>query len=104
MTVMARPARASASQYWRDAQDGTDLIRRGVEIVESVRAEDPDSPQKKNDNERLNRLRIDYFAQMQEFYEVYIDLLMRLDDIEPGAGHAAEALYVSERARARNLL
>jgi CHAT domain-containing protein len=87
-----------------ELQEGTDLIRRGVEIVESVRAEDADSSQLKNDNERLNRLRIDYFAQMQEFYEVYIDLLMRLDDIEPGAGHAAEALYVSERARARNLL
>src|SRR5215468_8807379 len=87
-----------------ELQEGTDLIRRGVEIVESVRTEDADSPQKKNDNERLNRLRIDYFAQMQEFYEVYIDLLMRLDGIEPGAGHAAEALYVSERARARNLL
>src|SRR5215831_10085221 len=56
-----------------ELQEGTDLIRRGVEIVESVRTEDADSPQKKNDNERLNRLRIDYFAQMQEFYEVYID-------------------------------
>jgi len=87
-----------------ELQEGTDLIRRGVEIVESVRTEDDDSPQKKNDNERLNRLRIDYFAQMQEFYEVYIDMLMRLEGIEPGAGHAAEALYVSERARARNLL
>src|SRR5262245_18283588 len=87
-----------------ELKEGTDLIRRGVEIVESVRTEDDDSPRKKNDDERLNRLRIDYFAQMQEFYEVYIDLLMRLDGVEPGAGHAAEALYVSERARARNLL
>jgi len=74
-----------------------DLIRRGVEIHESSRVEGDD----KSVN---NNLRIDYFAQVQEFYEVYVDLLMRLDALEPGAGHAAEALYVSERARARNLL
>jgi len=78
-----------------------DLIRRGVEIHESSRVEGADSPQMKSVN---NSLRIDYFAQVQEFYEVYVDLLMRLDALEPGAGHASEALYVSERARARNLL
>jgi CHAT domain-containing protein len=100
----ARIGLAALARRAGQLQEGIDLIRRGVEIVESVRTEVADSPQKKNDNERLNRLRIDYFAQMQEFYEVYIDLLMRLDGIEPGAGHAAEALYVSERARARNLL
>ena len=87
-----------------ELREAIDLIRRGVEIFESFRTEDTGSPRTNNENDRLNPLRIDFFTQAQESYEVYIDLLMRLDDIEPGAGHAAEALYVSERARARNLL
>jgi CHAT domain-containing protein/tetratricopeptide (TPR) repeat protein len=81
--------------------DAIDLIKRGVEIFESFRTEGADSPLIK---EASHRLRIDFFTQAEESYEVYIDLLMRLDEREPGAGHAAEALYVSERARARNLL
>jgi CHAT domain-containing protein len=76
-----------------ELREAIDLIKRGVEIFESFRTEGAN-----------HRLRIDLFAQAQESYEVYIDLLMRLDSLEPGAGHAAEALYVSERARARNLL
>src|SRR4030095_9470912 len=131
-TVMARLARASARRGWRGAQAGwgerstrfsgeagarlrlavwarragelgeaIDLIKRGVEIFESFRTEGADSPLIK---EASHRLRIDFFTQAEESYEVYIDLLMRLDEREPGAGHAAEALYVSERARARNLL
>ncbi|HKC85942.1 MAG TPA: CHAT domain-containing protein, partial [Blastocatellia bacterium] len=81
--------------------EAIDLIKRGVEIFESFRTEGADSPLIK---EASHRLRIDFFTQAEESYEVYIDLLMRLDESEPGAGHAAEALYVSERARARNLL
>jgi CHAT domain-containing protein/tetratricopeptide (TPR) repeat protein len=81
--------------------EAIDLIKRGVEIFESFRTEGADTPLIKEAN---HRLRIDFFTQAEESYEVYIDLLMRLDEREPGAGHAAEALYVSERARARNLL
>src|SRR5262249_82210 len=81
--------------------EGLDQIKRGVEITESLRTENAGSPRKGSDTDIL---RITYFAQVQEFYEVYIDLLMRLDEREPGADHAAEALYISECARARNLL
>jgi CHAT domain-containing protein len=81
--------------------EAIDLIKRGVEIFESFRTEGADSPLIKEAN---HRLRIDFFTQAEESYDVYIDLLMRLDEREPGAGHAAEALNVSERARARNLL
>jgi CHAT domain-containing protein/tetratricopeptide (TPR) repeat protein len=84
-----------------ELREAIDLIKRGVEIFESFRTEGADSPLIKDAN---HRLRIDFFTQAEESYEVYIDLLMRLDGLEPGAGHAAEALYVSERARARNLL
>jgi CHAT domain-containing protein/tetratricopeptide (TPR) repeat protein len=38
------------------------------------------------------------------YYELAIDLLMRLDALEPGGGHAAAALQVAERMRARTLL
>jgi CHAT domain-containing protein/Tfp pilus assembly protein PilF len=88
-----------------ELREAIDLIKRGVEIFESFRtegrAEGAGLPRTTDAN---NRLRIDFFTQAQESYEVYIDLLMRLDALEPDAGHAAEALYVSERARARNLL
>jgi CHAT domain-containing protein len=84
-----------------ELREAIDLIRRAVEIHESSRVEGAEPTQMTSVN---HSLRIDYFAQVQEFYEVYVDLLMRLDALEPGAGHASEALYVSERARARNLL
>ncbi|HKQ75259.1 MAG TPA: CHAT domain-containing tetratricopeptide repeat protein [Blastocatellia bacterium] len=84
-----------------ELSDALDHIKRGVEIIESLRTESSGSPRKVSDTEAL---RITYFAQVQEFYEVYIDLLMRLHEREPGGRHAAEALYISECARARNLL
>ena len=81
--------------------EALDHIERVVGILESLRTQGADSVRMEGDN---HRLRIAYFARVQEYYEVYIDLLMRLDEREPGAGHAAEALHVSERARARGLL
>jgi CHAT domain-containing protein/tetratricopeptide (TPR) repeat protein len=45
-----------------------------------------------------------YFASKHEYYDLLVDVLMRLDAKEPGAGHAEAALYASERARARALL
>jgi CHAT domain-containing protein/Tfp pilus assembly protein PilF len=48
--------------------------------------------------------RASFLASRQPFHELYIDLLMRLHQREPGKGHDAEALTASERARARSLL
>ncbi|MGE0129899.1 MAG: CHAT domain-containing protein [Blastocatellales bacterium] len=73
--------------------EARELIERGLEIIESLRTEGND-----------HRLRTAYFAQVQDYYDFYIDLLMRLGEREPGDGHSAEALHASERARARNLL
>jgi len=50
------------------------------------------------------KLRVTFLASKRAWYELYIDLLMRLEDEEPGRGHAAAALEASERARARGLL
>ncbi len=49
-------------------------------------------------------LRYSYFATKQGYYETYVDLLMELHRRRPDAGHAAEALTASERARARSQL
>ena len=49
-------------------------------------------------------LRASYFASVQQFFESYIDLLMRLHRLNPATGYDALALQASERARARTLL
>jgi len=49
-------------------------------------------------------LRATFVASVQEIYEIYVDLLQQQAALEPGGGHEAEALDVSERGRARVLL
>jgi CHAT domain-containing protein/tetratricopeptide (TPR) repeat protein len=49
-------------------------------------------------------LRASYFASSQDYYQFYIDLLMRLHKQHPDKGFDAKALQASERARARSLL
>jgi CHAT domain-containing protein/tetratricopeptide (TPR) repeat protein len=49
-------------------------------------------------------LRTSYLASNRTYYEFYIDLLMRLHQLQPASGHEAAALEASERARARSLL
>jgi CHAT domain-containing protein len=48
--------------------------------------------------------RSSYLATQNWFYDEYVDLLMELHRQQPSLGHDAEALAVSERARARSLL
>jgi CHAT domain-containing protein/tetratricopeptide (TPR) repeat protein len=48
--------------------------------------------------------RVSFLASRRSYYELYVDLLMRLHRRDPGAGHDAEALAASEQARARGLL
>jgi len=49
-------------------------------------------------------LRASYFASMREYYDFYIDLLMRQHQTQPSERYDLVALRVSERARARSLL
>ena len=63
------------------------------DLVESLRTE-PDDP----------RDRAYYLADKQDYYEMYIALLIELHDNDSTAGYAARALEVSERRRARTLL
>lgn len=49
-------------------------------------------------------LRTSYLSNHQRLYKFYVDLLMQINKIKPLQGFDAQALQVSERARARGLL
>jgi len=68
-------------------------IEASLKIIESMRS-------------KITRdeLRASFFANAQDYFAFYIDLLMRLDKERPADGYAAAALNASERARARVLL
>jgi CHAT domain-containing protein len=68
-------------------------IEAALEIVESLRTKVV-SPE----------LRASYFASVQQYYDLYINLLMHLDQLHPNQGYQELALHASERARARTLL
>ena len=68
-------------------------IESAIALVEAVRA-DVNSRQ----------LRASYLASIQKYYELNIDLLMRLNQERPTEGFDALAVQASERARARGLI
>jgi CHAT domain-containing protein len=68
-------------------------IEEALVIIESVRA-----------GVASQELRASYLASVREYFEFYIELLMRMHKENPRAGFDASALQASERARARSLL
>lgn len=68
-------------------------IESALSLVESIRA-----------NVGGQELRTSYFASVQDYYTLYIDVLMRLHKQRPAEGYAVAALLASERARARSLI
>ena len=68
-------------------------IESALKITESMRARIRDAD-----------LRASYIARVQQSYESYIDILMRLHQRAPAAGYDTAALQVAERSRARVLL
>ncbi|HYU34587.1 MAG TPA: CHAT domain-containing protein [Thermoanaerobaculia bacterium] len=76
-----------------DLPQALDRVRNAIQIIESVRS-----------RVSSEKLRTTYLASKRAWYELYIDLQMRLEEKDPGQGHAAAALEASERARARGLL
>ncbi|MEW6212440.1 MAG: tetratricopeptide repeat protein, partial [Acidobacteriota bacterium] len=64
-----------------------------IRIIESLRASVESAD-----------LRTSYFASKRDYYDLYIDTLMRLHKQSPSAGHDRAALETSERARARGLI
>ena len=76
-----------------DLRQALDRVGQALQIIESVRS-----------RVSSEKLRISYLASKRAWYELSVDLQMRLEEKEPGQGHAASALEVSERARSRGLL
>jgi len=68
-------------------------IEEALALIETVRS-----------RSGSQQLRASYLASMENAYEFYIDLLMKLDRKNPGAGQDGEALRAAERGRARSLL
>ncbi len=68
-------------------------LESALHIVESLRVKVA-SPE----------LRASFFASVQDYYDFYINLLMRMHQLDPNQGIDAVALEVSERARARTLM
>ncbi|HEY9432846.1 MAG TPA: hypothetical protein VI260_15385, partial [Blastocatellia bacterium] len=68
-------------------------FEQAIGLIESIRT-----------NTDSQELRASYFAKRQEFFETYIDVLMRMHTQNPAAAFDTVALAVSERARARSLL
>jgi CHAT domain-containing protein/Flp pilus assembly protein TadD len=69
------------------------FIEQSIDLDEKLRAEIA-SPE----------LRASFFADEQDTYELFIDVLQRQQAADPSGGFAGAALQVSERARARVLL
>jgi CHAT domain-containing protein len=69
------------------------LAEQAIGLVESLRGESASLG-----------MRASFLASKQDYYGFYVDLLMDLNDREPGAGYDALALAASEQARARSLL
>lgn len=84
---------AEADGHLGRLDDGIAQIEAAIEIIESLRTK-----------VASQELRSSYFASIQEYYELYIDLLMRLHDDRPGGGYNIKALQASERGRTRSLL
>jgi CHAT domain-containing protein/tetratricopeptide (TPR) repeat protein len=84
---------SSVQQTLNDRPTALQNIQSAISIVEDIRGQliDPDS-------------RTSYFATVQRYYKLQIDLLMELHQKNPDQGYAAQAFNVTERSKARTLL
>jgi CHAT domain-containing protein len=73
-------------------QQALTRVKAAIDIIEKLRS-----------NVASPDFRLSYFSSQRKHYDLYIDLLMRLDQEQPGKDFAAIALLASENARARSL-
>jgi CHAT domain-containing protein/predicted DNA-binding protein YlxM (UPF0122 family) len=74
-------------------QQGLTSIEEAIALIENRRA-----------TIASEDLRTTFFSSQQIYYKVYIDVLMQLHQQQPEAGYDAQALAISEAARARSLI
>lgn len=84
---------ARAAHACGDSAEAAAQIKTAIDMIEGLRT-----------RIASYELRSSYFASIHDYYNFYITLLMRLHKERPSEGFAAEALQVSESARARSLL
>ena len=84
---------ALAEHHSGNLQAALTQIQAAIDIIEDLRTKIGSQ-----------ELRASYFAQNQDYYEFYINLLMELHRQNPDAGYDSPAFHISERARARGLL
>ncbi len=84
---------ASLQRTLNDRPAALQNIQAAIAIVEDIRGQliDPDS-------------RTSYFATVQSYYKLQIDLLMELHQQNPDQGYTTQAFNVTERSKARTLL
>ena len=84
---------ALVQQSLNDLPSALQNIQAAITIVENIRGQitDPDS-------------RTSYFASVQKYYKLQVDLLMELDQQNPNQGYNIQAFNVTERSKARTLL
>ncbi len=84
---------ASLQRTLNDRPAALQNIQAAIVIIEDIRGQliDPDS-------------RTSYFATVQEYYKLQIDLLMELHQQNPNQGYNIQAFNVTERSKARTLL
>ncbi len=84
---------ASAQKNLNNFPEALQNIQAAIVIVEDIRGQlvDPDA-------------RTSYFASVQSYYKLQVDLLMELHKKNPNQGYAAQAFNVTERSKARTLL
>ncbi len=112
----ALAAYARARQLWRASKDrnGEALALYGMARAERDRgnltaalkhAEDAlAAVEPLRANVTSQQLRVSYFAAKVDYYELFIDVTMRLRDERSGAALTAAAFEASERSRSRSLL
>jgi len=84
---------ASAQKKLSQIEPAREQMAAALAIVETIRG-----------NIASSDLRSSYFATVQQFYDLYIDLLMTAHRRDPGKQYNVAALQASEQARARSLL
>ncbi|MCP4203096.1 MAG: CHAT domain-containing protein [bacterium] len=84
---------AELSRRNGDLPYAIERVESAIGIIESVRTAVD-----------IQRMRASFLANYKSYYDLQIELLMELAGDEPDGQYAAEALRVSERARARSLL
>lgn len=84
---------ASLEQEQGNLKTAQTQIATAIKIVEKLRSQIVSQ-----------ELRTSYFATVQDYYQLQIDLLMQLHKQQPNQGYDAQGLQASENARARSLL